>query len=112
MGQLMGKEVLYEPLKELNDKFPSYLASNTSSLSASDLARYQAQHECASKIIAVFEDPEYKDDDIKMRAEVVELMGKMQEHGAPPAEIMGELPPELDLGPDGAPKLPDECLIG
>ena len=37
---------------------------------------------------------------------------QMQEHGAPPAEIMGELPPELDLGPDGAPKLPDECVIG
>jgi hypothetical protein len=37
---------------------------------------------------------------------------QMQEHGAPPAEIMGELPPELDLGSDGAPKLPDECVIG
>jgi peroxin-19 len=37
---------------------------------------------------------------------------QMQEHGAPPAEIMGELPPGLDVGPDGAPQLPDGCLIG
>lgn len=27
MGQLMSKEVLYEPLKELNDKVRSYLAT-------------------------------------------------------------------------------------
>ncbi|KAI0002435.1 Pex19 protein family-domain-containing protein [Russula compacta] len=112
MGQLMSKEVLYEPLKELNDKFPSYLASNKDKLSASDLERYEAQHACASKIIAVFEDAGYKDDDPGMTAEIVALMSKMQEHGAPPAEIMGELPPGLDLGPDGAPKLPDECVIG
>ncbi|KAI0001102.1 Pex19 protein family-domain-containing protein [Russula vinacea] len=95
MGQLMSKEVLYEPLKELNDKFPSYLTSNRDKLSASDLARYEAQHACASQIIAI-----------------VDLMSKMQEHGAPPAEIMGELPPGLDVGPDGAPKLPDDCVIG
>jgi len=111
MGQLMGKEVLYEPLKELNDKFPSYLASNADKLSASDLARYKAQHACASKIIAVFEDPGYNDDDLQKTTEIVELMSEMQEHGAPPAEIMGELPPGLDLGPDGAPKLPNGCVI-
>jgi peroxin-19 len=27
MGQLMSKEVLYEPLKELNDKVGSYLSA-------------------------------------------------------------------------------------
>ncbi|KAI0300478.1 Pex19 protein [Multifurca ochricompacta] len=111
MGQLMGKEVLYEPLKELNDKFPSYLASNADKLSASDLARYRAQHACASKIVAVFEDPRYKDEDPKMATEIVTLMSEMQEHGAPPAEIMGELPPGLELGPDGAPKLPEGCVV-
>lgn len=39
------------------------------------------------------------------------LISQMQEHGAPPAEIMGELPPGLDLGSDGAPQLPDGCFI-
>jgi len=111
MGQLMSKEVLYEPLKELNDKFPSYLASNKDKLSAQDLARYEAQHECASQIIAVFDDTGYKDDNPEMTTKVIALMSKMQEHGAPPAEIMGELPPGLDLGPDGAPQLPEGCLI-
>jgi len=111
MGQLMSKEVLYDPLNELNDKFPSYLASNRDKLSASDLARYEAQHACASQIIDVFNDTGYRDDNPEMTTKIIALMNKMQEHGAPPAEIMGELPPGLDLGPDGAPQLPDGCLI-
>jgi peroxin-19 len=111
MGQLMSKEVLNEPLKELNDKFPSYLASNRDKLSASDLARYEAQQACASQIIDVFDDAGYRDDNPEMTTKIIALMNKMQEHGAPPAEIMGELPPGLDLGPDGAPQLPEGCLI-
>jgi hypothetical protein len=74
MGQLMGKDVLYEPLKELNDKFPSYLSSNADKLSPSELTRYRAQHTCASKIVAIFEDSKYKDDDPKIAADVVTLM--------------------------------------
>jgi peroxin-19 len=46
-----------------------------------------------------------------MRGVVLIFSLQMQEHGAPPAEIMGELPPGLDLGPDGAPQLPDGCLV-
>ncbi|KAI0266429.1 Pex19 protein family-domain-containing protein [Gloeopeniophorella convolvens] len=111
MGQLMGKDVLYEPLKELNDKFPSYLESNADKLSASDLERYRAQFASASKIVAAFEDPAFKEDDPQKAAEIVALMSEMQEHGAPPAEIMGPLPPGLELGPDGAPKLPDGCVV-
>ncbi|KAH9006353.1 Pex19-domain-containing protein [Lactarius hatsudake] len=111
MGQLMGKDVLYEPLKELNEKFPSYLSSNEDKLSPSDLARYRAQHTCASKIVAIFEDSKYRDDDPKTAADVVTLMTEMQEHGAPPAEIMGELPSGLELGPDGAPQLPEGCVV-
>jgi peroxin-19 len=42
---------------------------------------------------------------------VLIISSQMQEHGAPPAEIMGELPPGLDLGADGAPQLPEGCLI-
>ncbi|KAF8271118.1 Pex19 protein [Lactarius quietus] len=111
MGQLMGKDILYEPLKELNDKFPSYLASNADKLSPSDLARYRAQHTCASKIVATFEDSKYRDDDPKIAADIVALMTEMQEHGAPPAEIMGELPPGLELGPDGTPNLSEGCIV-
>jgi len=95
MSQLMSKEVLYEPLKELNDKFPSYLASNRDTLSPSDLERYQAQYACASEIIALFEGAGFQDDDPEMKFRITALMSKMQEHGAPPAEIMGEYRQDL-----------------
>lgn len=36
---------------------------------------------------------------------------QMQSYGSPPAEIMGPMPPGLSLGADGAPKLPDDCII-
>lgn len=36
---------------------------------------------------------------------------QMNECGAPPKEIMGELPPGMDLGADGVPKLPEDCCI-
>lgn len=31
--------------------------------------------------------------------------------GSPPAEIMGDMPPGMEMGPDGMPKLPDSCTI-
>ncbi|KAJ3003824.1 hypothetical protein NUW54_g2654 [Trametes sanguinea] len=111
MSQLMSKEVLYEPLKELHDKFPSYLEDNASKLSEEDKKRYVAQSKIVAEIVATFEDPSYSDEDPQKGLKVVELMQEMQEHGSPPAEIMGPLPPGFDLGPDGLPSLPEGCTI-
>ncbi|KAI0711758.1 Pex19 protein family-domain-containing protein [Earliella scabrosa] len=111
MSQLMSKDVLYEPLKELHDKFPSYLEDNASTLSADDKTRYQSQYKVVKQIVATFEDPSYTDDDPQKGLKVVELMQEMQEYGSPPAEIMGPLPPGFNLGPDGLPQLPDGCTI-
>ncbi|TFK47301.1 Pex19 protein [Heliocybe sulcata] len=111
MSQLMSKEVLYEPLKELNDKFPSYLSDNASSLSPDDKSRYEAQYHCVTKIVQIFEDPSYSEEDTEKGKQVVELMNEMQSHGSPPSEIMGPLPPGFDLGADGLPKVPDGCVI-
>lgn len=37
---------------------------------------------------------------------------QLQAHGSPPAEIMGDLPPGLGVGPDGMPHLgPEGCII-
>lgn len=36
---------------------------------------------------------------------------QMQSYGSPPAEIMGPMPPGMDFGPDGTPKLPEGCVI-
>lgn len=86
MGQLMSKEILYEPLKELHEKvaislsiiidikFPQYLKDNDAKLSSEDKTRYKAQIDYIGQIITVFEDPKYNDDDADTRAKIVGLM--------------------------------------
>ncbi|KIP02759.1 hypothetical protein PHLGIDRAFT_32078 [Phlebiopsis gigantea 11061_1 CR5-6] len=111
MTQLMGKDVLYEPLKELHDKFPAYLKDNAATLKEEDKTRYAAQQKIVAEIIEVFEDPSYAPDNAEQGVKVVTLMNNMQDYGSPPSEIMGPLPPGLDLGPDGLPKLPEGCCI-
>ncbi|KAH9855467.1 Pex19 protein family-domain-containing protein [Lenzites betulinus] len=111
MTQLMSKEVLYEPLKELHDKFPSYIQDNSATLSAEDKSRYESQSKLVTEIVTIFEDPSYSEDNTEKGMRVVELMQQMQEYGSPPAEIMGPLPPGVDLGPDGLPKIPEGCTI-
>ncbi|EPQ51527.1 Pex19 protein, partial [Gloeophyllum trabeum ATCC 11539] len=111
MSQLMSKEVLYEPLKELHDKFPSYLSENAATLSDADKSRYQQQYKCVTKIVQIFEEPGYSDEDAEKGKTIVELMNEMQSHGSPPSEIMGPLPPGFEMGADGLPKVPDGCTI-
>ncbi|PAV17687.1 Pex19-domain-containing [Pyrrhoderma noxium] len=112
MQQLMSKEILYEPLKELYDKFPGYLTEHSASLSMEDKERYNNQLECVTEVITIFDDPSYKDEDADKKARIVTLMNKMQSFGSPPPEVMGPLPTGgLDFNPDGSPKLPEGCTI-
>ncbi|KAJ7619405.1 Pex19 protein family-domain-containing protein [Roridomyces roridus] len=102
MSELMSKEVLYEPLTELAEKFPPYLASPPSPLSAEDRTRYEAQLGRVRAILAVFDAPTFNDSDPKSRESVVALMSEMQSFGSPPTELMGPLPPGLNgMGDEG-----------
>jgi peroxin-19 len=110
MSQLMSKEVLYEPLKEINDKFPDYLSKNASQLTDEQKTRYEKQKALASRIVELFEKPNYSESDMKMKAEILDLMNQMQALGSPPSEIMGPLPDGWTFGDDGLPNL-DSCPI-
>ncbi|KAG2151643.1 Pex19 protein [Suillus bovinus] len=111
MGQLMGKDVLYEPLKELSDKFPDYLKANATTLTSDDKSRYDAQIICMKQLLEIFESKDYADDDDKTRIKIIDLMGELQKHGSPPEEIMGPLPSGMSMGADGMPNIPDNCII-
>ncbi|KAI6026653.1 Pex19 protein [Pisolithus microcarpus] len=110
MGQLMSKEVLYEPLKELDEKFPSYLASHTT-LPAEEKERYEKQRSSITRLLAIFEEKNYNDEDAKTREKIAEVMGELQSYGSPPEEIMGPLPPGIAMGADGLPELPERCVV-
>jgi peroxin-19 len=74
MEQLTNKEILYEPMKELDDKFPAWLTANRATASSEELRRYEGQRDIVREIVAKFEEPGYSDDKATDREYVVERM--------------------------------------
>jgi len=104
MEQLTNKEILYEPMKELNDKFPAWLAENEPKHPPEEFAKYTEQAQIVKDIVQKFEEPSYKDSNDRDREYVVEKMQKMQSVGSPPTELLGEmsgdgLPPDIENCP-------------
>ena len=97
MRQLLSKEVMYEPMKEITKKFPKWLAENEDSLSKEDYERFGKMYQYFQKIVAVYES------EPNNYTRLMELMQDMQECGQPPAEIVKELAPGLEFGPNGMP---------
>jgi peroxin-19 len=92
MKQLVSKEIMYEPLQQICQRFPSWIAENTSRLSSAQVEAYRAQHAAFRRVIEVY------DSDPGNFPRLLDLLGELQEHGQPPLEIVHELAPGLDLG--------------
>ncbi|KAI5061562.1 hypothetical protein GOP47_0024067 [Adiantum capillus-veneris] len=87
MQQLLSKEVLHEPMKELYEKYPNWLEVNKSSLSDEDFRRYSRQYEYIKELCGVYESTP---DDF---SRIVDIMQKMQTCGQPPDDLVQELGP-------------------
>ncbi|KAI5818714.1 Pex19 protein [Pyronema omphalodes] len=106
MEQLTSKEILYEPMKELNEKYPAWMKENEAKTKKEDLERYRVQMGIVREIVERFDRPSYKDENEEDREYIVERMQKMQSAGAPPAELMGDMtegmqPPDMSAGDCG-----------
>ena len=86
MRQLLSKEVMYEPMKEITKKFPKWLAENEDSLAKEDYERFGKMYQYFQKIVAVYES------EPNNYTRLMELMQDMQECGQPPAEIVRNEP--------------------
>ncbi|XP_027080009.1 peroxisome biogenesis protein 19-2-like isoform X1 [Coffea eugenioides] len=110
MQQLLSKDVLHEPMKEIGERYPTWLEDNRTKLSSEDYQRFSHQYELIKDLNEVYEtDPGNFN-------KIVELMQKMQECGQPPNDIVQELAPEFDLSNFGplSPETPDaqqNCCI-
>ncbi|KAF2479925.1 Pex19 protein [Neohortaea acidophila] len=91
MTQLTNKEILYEPMKELHDKFPAWMEKNAAGTKGEDLARYREQQQLVEEIVARFERKGYSDDNEEDREYIVERMQKMQAAGSPPPDLVGDM---------------------
>ena len=81
MEQLTNKEILYEPMKELNDKFPAWLAENRGKTPEADLKRYEEQQRLVKEIVGKFEEAGYSDDNVESRQFIVDRMQQVRYAG-------------------------------
>jgi len=77
MEQLTNKEILYEPMKELDDKFPGWLAENEDKQTPEEFARYREQAQLVREIVEKFDEPTYKDSNESDRTYIVDRMQKV-----------------------------------
>ena len=76
MEQLTNKDILYEPMKELHDKFPAWMRKNRGSTKSDDLQRYEEQQRLVTEIVGKFEEGGYSDSNAADREYIVERMQK------------------------------------
>lgn len=104
MQQLLSKEILAEPMKEIGERYPKWLEEHKANLSKEEYDRYSHQYELIRNLNEVYEK------DSGNFNKIVELMQKMQECGQPPNDIVQELAPDFDLASLG--QLSPEMLDG
>ena len=78
MEQLTNKDLLYEPMKELHDKYPDWMSRNREKTPKEDLKRYEEQQRLAGEIVSRLEGKGYSDDNAVDRAFIVERMEKVR----------------------------------
>ncbi|KAK6947580.1 Pex19 protein [Dillenia turbinata] len=91
MQQLLSKEILHDPMKEIGERYPKWLEEHKDSLSKEEFDRYSHQCELIKELNQVYEN------DPGNFTKIVEIMQKMQECGQPPNDIVQELAPDFDL---------------
>lgn len=125
MKQMLSKEIMYVPMKQIAERFPEWLADNEGKLSAEEYENYGKQYQFFQRIVAVYEtEPDNFPKLVRSYCREsyvscsladccwrcvlqMELMQDMQETGAPPSEIIKELAPGLQFTEDGMPMLPN-----
>lgn len=77
MEQLTNKDILYEPMKELDEKYPKWMEEHRDKVSKDDLTRYEEQQTLVREIVARFDRKGYSDSNAGDREYIVERMQKV-----------------------------------
>ncbi|CAI5714622.1 unnamed protein product [Hyaloperonospora brassicae] len=101
MQQLLSKDVMYDPMKQICERYPEWLAEKEALLPKEEHERYRKQHQFFQQIVAVYETE--PDNYTRLSG----LMQEMQDTGQPPTEIVQDLAPGLQFDDEGMPILPN-----
>jgi len=106
---LMGKEFLYQPLRDMNEKYPEWLEKEKDNLSDEDYDKYVRQSHCIREMVRIYDEEKGEN-----KEEIFELLQEMQQCGQPPQELMKELAPGIDFSAGGLPEIPamSELTVG
>ncbi|XP_010264303.1 PREDICTED: peroxisome biogenesis protein 19-2-like [Nelumbo nucifera] len=91
MQQLLSKEILHGPIKEIGERYPKWLGDHKSGLSKEEYERYNHQYMIIKQLNVAYEN------DPGNFPKIVVLMQKMQECGQPPIDILQEFAPDMEL---------------
>ena len=105
MEQLLSKDLMYEPIQQVAERFPQWLQEQQHTLSPTDYAERHAQCQCFVDIVKVYEN------EPQNTAKLVDMMQQLQEYGPPPKEIVQQIAPGMEdfdgmAGPGG-----EECRV-
>lgn len=113
MQSLLSKEVLYPSLKEILNKYPAWMEANGGSLPVEERRKYEQQQELMKQVCDQLEKESESDTPEQKKAQfdkVLALMQKLQDHGQPPAELVGDLGPGVPFDAQGNPDL-NQCTM-
>ncbi|XP_059094466.1 peroxisomal biogenesis factor 19-like [Tigriopus californicus] len=115
MQSLLSKDLLYPAIRDLNEKFPAWLASHRDSLPPGEWQRFHDQYEVTRQLRDIFEADESTHEDPPRFQIVMELMEKIQSLGHPPTDLVGaasEAGPHFDEATlESALGHPDQCKM-
>ncbi|OEU16866.1 Pex19 protein, partial [Fragilariopsis cylindrus CCMP1102] len=104
MEQLLSKELMYEPMKQVTEKFPLWLEQNKNKISEKEWNQRNNQYGCFQKLVQVYEEQDNdnssnnnNNNGTTSTGRLLELMQQVQEYGQPPCEIINEIAPGLEL---------------
>lgn len=83
--QLLAKDLMYPPLKEVTKQFPGWLETNRGKVEITIYQKYEEQSALFEQIVQVYEE------ESENMPKLLDLMTKAQEYGQPPAEIVAAL---------------------
>lgn len=105
MESLLSKDILSEPIRELAAKYPEYMERNKSILDPQQYDKYARQLVAMQEIIKIYDSGTDTQEEGKR---VTALMTEIQELGQPPAELVKDLAPGMDIDEaTGQLKVPD-----
>uniref|UniRef100_A0A2P2IF45 Peroxin-19 n=1 Tax=Hirondellea gigas TaxID=1518452 RepID=A0A2P2IF45_9CRUS len=93
LENILTRDVLYHPIKEIVDKYPDWLANNRMTLEATEFDRYSRQFDAMKKVVELFDsEAESDSDEVKARRfdDLLVVMQKLQAEGQPPPELAGD----------------------